>query len=55
MPAYEDSIRLVLMVVEEAVVEEAVVEEAVEEETVEEEAVMIMMYMSAASLPEKRY
>jgi len=51
MPAYEDSIRLVLM----AVVEEAVVEEAVEEEAVEEEAVMIMMYMSAASLPEKRY
>ena len=46
MPAYEDSIRLVLM---------AVVEEAVEEETVVEEAVMIMMYMSAASLPEKRY
>jgi hypothetical protein len=41
MPAYEDSIRLVLM--------------AVEEEAVEEEAVMIMMYMSAASLPEKRY
>ena len=51
MPAYEDSIRLGLM----AVVEEAVVEEAVEEEAVVEEAVMIMMYMSAASLPEKRY
>ena len=46
MPAYEDSIRLVLM---------AVAEEAMEEETVVEEAVMIMMYMSAASLPEKRY